>query len=103
MYFSVGATYYYGTKMKYIAISINTTLDRATLGFPKGLPVRDNWEDFLEEEKKVMPPSLQGGFQITPADQDASSSLWHWLKIQEVNTIKLGLYILKQNSFSILL
>ena len=42
--------YYYGTRMAYIGIQVNTTIDGATLGFPDGLEIRDAWEDFVSAE-----------------------------------------------------
>ena len=43
-------TYEYGTKLKYAAIAVSTDLERSNLGFKKGLPIRDAWEEFMTNE-----------------------------------------------------
>ncbi|KAI0208212.1 hypothetical protein LSAT2_007121 [Lamellibrachia satsuma] len=74
-------TYEYGTRLRYAAIAISTVMERANLGFKKGLPIRDAWEDFLDNEKKTMPDTLKGGFQISY--ENAEDNLWHWLTLQK--------------------
>jgi hypothetical protein len=34
----------------YFAIAVNTTLDPATLGYSSGLPIYNNWENFVQRE-----------------------------------------------------
>ena len=46
----LGFDYYYGTKLKYVAITINTTIFGPTLGYMDGLPVRDKWEQFVTDK-----------------------------------------------------
>jgi len=43
-------TYQYGTRLRFVAIKISTDLEEANLGYSKGLPIRDEWEDFLTNE-----------------------------------------------------
>ena len=49
-WFLLGVNYKYGTKLRYVALVVNTTLEGATLGYPKGLPIRDNWEEWLSKQ-----------------------------------------------------
>ena len=42
--------YRYGTRLRYAAITVNLTVKPTTLAFPDGLPVRDEWEDFMTKE-----------------------------------------------------
>ena len=47
----VGAIdYYYGTQLRYAAITINTTINDADIGYIKGLPLRDRWEEVIGGE-----------------------------------------------------
>ncbi len=43
-------SYYYGTRMRYAAIVVNTTINAASLGYPVGLPIRDNWEEWMTKQ-----------------------------------------------------
>ncbi|OWF55417.1 protein dispatched homolog 3-like [Mizuhopecten yessoensis] len=67
---------YYGNKMKYMMVSINTTINRFTTGYAEGIPKVERWENFIQSEVGKMPTGLQGGFQLT-------RSIWHWLYIQK--------------------
>ena len=49
-----GFDYYYGTKLKYIAVSINTTIFGPTLGYREGLPLRDKWEEFVSTKVMII-------------------------------------------------
>ena len=40
--------------MKYVAITINTTIFGPTLGYMDGLPVRDKWEQFVTDKVTSM-------------------------------------------------
>ena len=42
--------YRYNTRLEFAAITVNLTLKPLTLAFPDGLPVRDEWEDYMEKE-----------------------------------------------------
>ena len=42
--------YYYGTQLRYAAITINTTINDADIGYIKGLPLRDRWEEVIGGE-----------------------------------------------------
>ncbi|XP_013386010.1 uncharacterized protein LOC106155638 [Lingula anatina] len=88
---------YYGTKLKFIAIEVNTTLNAHALGYATGLPIMERWEDFMKEELAKMPPELQGGFQVT-------ENTWHWLKVQQnlASTALMGIVIGISLSFPIL-
>ena len=46
----LAVTYEYGSRLRYMAISVNLTLDPENLGYPTASPVRDAWEDFASEE-----------------------------------------------------
>ena len=50
LYIAGGTTYYYGTKLKYIGVQINTTINDAEIGYIKGIPLRDKWEDVISRE-----------------------------------------------------
>lgn len=41
---------YYGNKLQYIAVEVNLTLSVYTLGYLEGKPVRDKWEQLMQEE-----------------------------------------------------
>ncbi|KAK2158902.1 hypothetical protein LSH36_162g08051 [Paralvinella palmiformis] len=72
-------TYKYGTKLRYAGVTTTTTLMTSSMGYPKGLPIRDAWEEFVSGEVAKMPTPLKGGFQIGPR-------AWHWFKVQETLT-----------------
>ncbi|CAD5113766.1 DgyrCDS2935 [Dimorphilus gyrociliatus] len=69
----------YGTHLKYAAIVINTTLEINRIGFEKGLPVRDKWEDFINKKRESLPEELKGVWQTAITGQN---SIWHWLQVQ---------------------
>ncbi|CAH1792445.1 unnamed protein product [Owenia fusiformis] len=85
----------YGTRLRYAAIVVNTSMNFDSLGYPTDLPIRDAWENFVTKEISAMPEPLQGGFQCTPTLFTA----WHWLKVQKsltnsaINGIIIGLCI----------
>ncbi len=81
---------FYGTKLRYAAISVNLSLSYSGLGYVEGLPVYDAWEDFMERELAQMPYELQRGFQ-TNVNQ------WHWLKV--CVTPYFYAHLLHKNSF----
>jgi len=39
---------YFGTKLKYLAIEINTTMNVFDMGYEEGLPVYDEWEQLIQ-------------------------------------------------------
>ena len=45
--------YSYGNKLIYAAITVNLTLNSDTLGYPKGLPYRDAWEEYISNKVGV--------------------------------------------------
>ena len=49
-FYTAGFDYYYGTKLRYVSITINTTIFGATLGYREGIPLRDKWEDFISKK-----------------------------------------------------
>ncbi|XP_050405065.1 protein dispatched homolog 3-like [Patella vulgata] len=69
----------FGTRLRYAAITVNTTLQAGKLGFEKGLVTVEAWEKFVNDEVAKLPPSLSGGFQCTPD----RGNTWHWLKVQK--------------------
>ncbi len=40
----------YGNSLLFMAIAVNTSLQFANLGYRDGLPVHDNWENFIETQ-----------------------------------------------------
>ncbi|ELT97356.1 hypothetical protein CAPTEDRAFT_185181 [Capitella teleta] len=84
--------YDYGTKLRYISITVNTTLRSSTLAYEEGLPIRDNWEEWMKEQVKTLPDSLKGGFQATARDDRYA---WHSLKVQKklVSTAVMGIMV----------
>ena len=74
---SIVTDMYYGTRLRYLAVEVNTTMDVYSLGYTEGLPVYQEWQDLVASINSAMPPSLQGGFHVT-------KDLWHWLHVQEV-------------------
>ncbi|XP_053407451.1 uncharacterized protein LOC123533361 [Mercenaria mercenaria] len=71
-----GSGLYYGTKLQYLAIEINTTMNLYSLGYEEGLPVFEEWENFIQSINRKMPAPLKNGIQVT-------ETLWHWLHVQE--------------------
>ncbi len=43
-----GFDYYYGTRLRYAAITINTTI--RIVGYSDGIPLRDRWEQFVNDK-----------------------------------------------------
>ncbi len=58
-YFSEGTTYYYGTRLKYIAVQVNTTINDAEVGYIKGIPLRDKWEEVISREVPIIISDMQ--------------------------------------------
>ncbi|XP_074657388.1 protein dispatched homolog 1-like [Tubulanus polymorphus] len=73
---TVSPTGTYGSKLRYMAIQINTTVNYRSLAFTDGLPLMQKWENFMQKQLKTMPADLQNGFQCT-------RFIWHWLKVQQ--------------------
>ena len=46
----LGYSFRYGTKLRYAAIIVNTTIQARNLGFIDGVPIRDDWEDYVNEK-----------------------------------------------------
>ncbi|XP_028396244.1 protein dispatched homolog 3-like [Dendronephthya gigantea] len=70
----------YGNSLLFMAVAFNTSLQVAKLGYKAGLPVQDNWEDFVKTEMEEMPPSCNKAFQQTVD----GFNIWHWLKVQKI-------------------
>ncbi|CAD5119818.1 DgyrCDS8401 [Dimorphilus gyrociliatus] len=68
---------FYGTKLRFAGIRVNLTSSYMELGQSEGLPLQDNWEEFVKEEVAKMPRELQNGFQLT------ENNVWHILVIQK--------------------
>ncbi|XP_063427252.1 protein dispatched homolog 1-like [Mytilus trossulus] len=66
----------YGTRLRVVAIEINTTFMFQNLGYREGKPIYHLWEKFIQQEVSKMPSSMKSGFQSTQES-------WHWIKIQE--------------------
>ncbi|XP_033734799.1 protein dispatched homolog 1-like isoform X2 [Pecten maximus] len=70
------ANMYYASKLKYVGIRINTTMNTYKLGYPEGKPVYQRWESLMSEELRKMPDTMKNGFQC-------STNTWNWIKVQE--------------------
>ncbi|XP_052106368.1 protein dispatched homolog 1-like [Mytilus californianus] len=66
----------YGTRLRVIAIEINTTFTFQNIGYREGKPIYHLWEKFIQQEVSKMPSSMKSGFQSTYES-------WHWIKLQE--------------------
>ena len=40
----------YGNDLRYVAIQVNTTLNPHTLVYETGLPIKNKWEEFVNEQ-----------------------------------------------------
>ncbi|XP_070577305.1 protein dispatched homolog 1-like isoform X2 [Ptychodera flava] len=69
----------YGTRLRYAAFKVTTTLTYGTIGYDDGVPIINAWEEFVIKEMEKMPPSVSNGFQCT-CD---GFNLWHWIKVQK--------------------
>ncbi|KAH3854522.1 hypothetical protein DPMN_097065, partial [Dreissena polymorpha] len=67
----------YGNNIRYVAIQVNTTLKGQTLGYAKGIPIKDKWEEFVNAEMAKMPAEMANGFQVV-------EQMWHWLIISKM-------------------
>ena len=43
----------YGTRLRYAAIIVNTTLQPRNLGYIEGVPIRDDWEEFVDTNVRL--------------------------------------------------
>ncbi|KAJ8308810.1 hypothetical protein KUTeg_013684 [Tegillarca granosa] len=79
---------YYGNKIKYLAIQINTTIDKYRINYKNGIPIVERWEAFVNKMMKELPRGLQNGYQLTPFQ-------WDWLYVQQTmsNSAILGLVL----------
>ncbi|CAD5126925.1 DgyrCDS14939 [Dimorphilus gyrociliatus] len=80
-------TIVYGTKLKYAAIIVNTTIERNRIGYTKGLEIRDKWEDFINKQSENLPNELNGVWQTAIENVervDSGKSIWHWLAVQRI-------------------
>ena len=50
---------YYGTRLRYVGIQVNLSLSTQELSYLVGLPVRDTWEKFLDDQVPSLPPNPQ--------------------------------------------
>ena len=64
LFYIVGFDYYYGTKLRYISITINTTIFGPTLGYQEGIPLRDKWEDFFSKKVTIHMEAFCGARKI---------------------------------------
>lgn len=68
--------YYYGMRLRYFIIVVQTSLIEGMTDFETGLAAFDAWENFTNAWMALMPPSVQG-FQTT------SSDAWHTFKMSQ--------------------
>ena len=47
--FQYVAGLYYGTKLKYLAIEVNTTMNVYSLGYQEGMPIYMKWEELVND------------------------------------------------------
>ena len=57
-------SYQYGTKLKYAAITVDTTIDGEKLRYPDGLKIRKAWEDWFNEQVR-MPSDVVAATEIS--------------------------------------
>ncbi|XP_070577309.1 protein dispatched homolog 1-like isoform X2 [Ptychodera flava] len=69
----------YGTRLKYAAIKVKTSLYDKHVSLKRGLEIIDAWEDFMQVEMAKMPPSVANAFQCTCDEYN----LWHSFKIRK--------------------
>ena len=50
---SIFVAIYYGTKFKYIAMDITTTISRKTTGYSEGIELVELWENFFNTEVRL--------------------------------------------------
>lgn len=50
---------YYGNKIKYLGVTVNTTINRRTTGYSKGIPIVKRWEALINDR-------VGGFFYIKP-------------------------------------
>ncbi|XP_064604053.1 protein dispatched homolog 3-like [Liolophura sinensis] len=78
--FKINATdYRYGTRLRYAAVVVNTSLSAGNMGYQTGLPIQEAWEKFTREQMKSLSPTVSSGYQCTPE----GGNQWHWLKVQQ--------------------
>ena len=41
---------FYGTRLRYAAVTINTTLSWGNLGYEEGIPIIEEWESFMKSQ-----------------------------------------------------
>ncbi|XP_077990897.1 protein dispatched-like [Glandiceps talaboti] len=75
----VSGTDVFGTRLKYVAFKVTTSLSHGSVGYERGMEILDAWETFVNNEMEKMPPSVANGFQCTCDNQN----LWHWIKVQK--------------------
>jgi hypothetical protein len=46
----------FGNRLLYVSIALNTSLNPITLGYEEGLPIHDNWEEFIQNEVSLVFP-----------------------------------------------
>ena len=44
----------YGHRLLFMAIAVNTTLSADNLGYERGLPIYNQWEDFVQSQVHIM-------------------------------------------------
>ena len=44
---------YYGNKIKYLGVTVNTTINRRTTGYSKGIPIVKRWEALINDRVGV--------------------------------------------------
>lgn len=45
---------YYGNKIKYLGVTVNTTINRRTTGYSKGIPIVKRWEALINDRVGVL-------------------------------------------------
>jgi len=74
--------YFYGTKLKYMAIQFNSSLNVNGMSHTEALILRDRWESLTNEWLSDLKTSFHHGFQVMSSIDE--TNIWHWFKIQEL-------------------
>ncbi|XP_061167576.1 protein dispatched homolog 3-like [Saccostrea echinata] len=65
---------YYGNKLKYLAVQVNTTINKRITGYSTGIPLIEKWEKLIENKMKTMPTGVNSAVQLT-------KQTWHWIYV----------------------
>src|SRR5690348_15808963 len=81
----IDETVFYGTKLRYAAILVNTTLSWDNISYTDGIATLGLWDDFLDRHRHELAPSLRNVYVATPDRNGVTFGMLHYFKIQEVS------------------